>query len=59
MSPSKAEHEILDVCGREVRISNPGKLYFPEVGITKLELARYYVECEQAVVTGGCVSARP
>ncbi len=52
MSPGKAEHEILEVSGKEVRISNPGKLYFPEAGITKLELAQYYIECEQAVVNG-------
>jgi DNA ligase D-like protein (predicted polymerase) len=52
MSPSKREHEILEVSGRELRISSPGKLYFPEAGITKLELAQYYIECEQAVVTG-------
>jgi DNA ligase D-like protein (predicted polymerase) len=52
MSPAKAEHEMLAVCGQEIRISNPGKLYFPEAGITKLELARYYVDCEQAVVNG-------
>ncbi|MHB8531498.1 MAG: DNA polymerase domain-containing protein [Solirubrobacteraceae bacterium] len=52
MSPAKAEQEILEVSGHEVRISNPGKLYFPEAGITKLELAQYYVECEQAVVNG-------
>jgi bifunctional non-homologous end joining protein LigD len=50
MAPSKAEHEVVEVCGREVRVSNPGKLYFPQVGVTKLDLVRYYVECEEAVV---------
>src|SRR5487761_2291674 len=49
---AKGEHEILEVCGREVRVSNPGKLYFPSVGITKLDLVNYYLECEQAVVRG-------
>ncbi|HEY7836847.1 MAG TPA: ATP-dependent DNA ligase, partial [Solirubrobacteraceae bacterium] len=49
---AKTEHEILDVAGQEVRLSNPGKMYFPAVKITKLELANYYVECEQAVVRG-------
>jgi bifunctional non-homologous end joining protein LigD len=49
---AKTEHEILEVAGREVRLSNPGKLYFPELKVTKLELAEYYIECEQAVVRG-------
>ena len=31
------------VDGREIPISNPGKVLFPEAGITKLELAEYYV----------------
>jgi bifunctional non-homologous end joining protein LigD len=49
---AKAEPEMIEVSGREVRVSNPGKLYFPEAKITKLDLVRYYVECEQAVVRG-------
>ena len=28
--------------GREVEVSNPGKVLFPDAGITKLDLARYY-----------------
>ena len=38
-----AEHEILTVAGREVAISNPGKVLFPQAGYTKLDLARYYI----------------
>ncbi len=49
---AKTEHEILEIAGREVRLSNPGKLYFPAVGITKLDLARYYIACEGPVVLG-------
>jgi bifunctional non-homologous end joining protein LigD len=49
---AKAEPEIIDVCGQEVRVSNPGKLYFPEAKITKLDLVRYYVEVQEAVVRG-------
>jgi bifunctional non-homologous end joining protein LigD len=51
MAPA-SEHEIVDVSGHEVRVSNPGKVYFPAAGITKLDLVNYYVECEQAVVRG-------
>ncbi len=41
--PSKPEKEILTVAGREVAISNPRKVLFPQAGYTKLDLARYYV----------------
>ncbi|MGN6372735.1 MAG: non-homologous end-joining DNA ligase [Solirubrobacteraceae bacterium] len=44
------DHVILEVCGRSLRLSKPGKLFFPARGHTKLDLANYYVECEQAVV---------
>ena len=35
--------EMLEVAGHEVRITNPGKVFFPERGDTKLDLARYYL----------------
>jgi DNA ligase D-like protein (predicted polymerase) len=37
------QREILTVAGREVAVSNPHKVLFPEAGHTKLDLARYYV----------------
>ena len=40
----------MEVCGHELRVSNPGKVFFPERGLTKLDLVNYYLECEQAVV---------
>jgi bifunctional non-homologous end joining protein LigD len=46
----KGEHVVIDVCDREVRVSSPGKVFFPERGLTKLDLVNYYLECEQAVV---------
>ncbi len=42
------EKEILTIGGREVSVSNPRKVYFPETGHTKLDLVRYY----QAVAEG-------
>jgi bifunctional non-homologous end joining protein LigD len=50
MAAKKAEHATVEVSGHELRVSNPGKLFFPERGLTKLDLVNYYVECEQAVV---------
>ncbi len=35
--------EVLEVAGHDVRITNPGKVFFPERGETKLDLARYYL----------------
>jgi DNA primase len=34
---------MLAVAGREVAISNPGKVLFPESKYTKLDVARYYL----------------
>ncbi|MEE1762270.1 MULTISPECIES: non-homologous end-joining DNA ligase [unclassified Streptomyces] len=33
----------LDAAGRTVRLSSPGRIFFPERGFTKLDLARYYI----------------
>jgi len=35
--------EVLQIAGREVKVSNPTKIYFPRAGITKIELVRYYL----------------
>src|SRR5271165_3089957 len=50
MPSRKGEHAIVEVCGHELRVSSPGKVFFPERGLTKLDLVNYYVDCEQAVV---------
>jgi len=50
MAPAKGEHAVVEAGGRELRVSNPGKLYFPQAGLTKLDLVNYYLECEEAVV---------
>jgi bifunctional non-homologous end joining protein LigD len=50
MTAKKAEPAIVEVAGHEVRVSNPGKVFFPERGLTKIDLVNYYLECEQAVV---------
>jgi DNA ligase D len=34
--------EVIEVDGRELAISHPGKVFFPERGETKLDLVRYY-----------------
>jgi bifunctional non-homologous end joining protein LigD len=52
MAAKKAEPATVEVCGHELRVSNPGKLFFPERKLTKLDLVDYYVECQEAVVRG-------
>jgi bifunctional non-homologous end joining protein LigD len=48
---------VLELAGREVAISNPGKVFFPRAGVTKLDMVRYYL----AVAAGalGGVAERP
>lgn len=36
-------HEIVEAAGREVKISNPDKVFFPRSNITKLDLVHYYL----------------
>jgi bifunctional non-homologous end joining protein LigD len=40
------------VAGREVAISNPGKVLFPEANYTKLDLARYYLAVADGALRG-------
>jgi DNA ligase D-like protein (predicted polymerase) len=49
---SQGEGVVLDVAGREVAISNPSKVYFPEAGITKLEVVRYYLAVAEGALRG-------
>jgi bifunctional non-homologous end joining protein LigD len=41
--PSRTEHEVITVAGRDVPISNPRKVLFADAGITKIDLVRYYL----------------
>lgn len=44
----------LEIAGREVSVSSPDKMYFPEAGYTKLDVIRYY----EAVAEGALFGAR-
>jgi bifunctional non-homologous end joining protein LigD len=50
----KEPPEILQIGGREVRITSPSKVYFPKLGITKLELVRYYIDVADGALRGIC-----
>jgi DNA ligase D-like protein (predicted polymerase) len=46
------EREVLTIGGREVTISNPRKVYFPETGHTKLDLVSYYLAVADGALRG-------
>jgi DNA ligase D-like protein (predicted polymerase) len=50
LSAMPTESEVLRIDGREVTVTNPGKVYFPQTGHTKLDLVRYYL-----AVSGGAL----
>src|SRR5438034_5081114 len=52
-----ARKEILEVAGREVAVSNPDKIFFPELGLTKIDLVRYYHAVAEGALRG--VDGRP
>ena len=52
MNPSKTPAEILNIAGTEVRISSPDKVVFPEPGLTKLDLVRYYLAVADGALRG-------
>jgi DNA ligase D-like protein (predicted polymerase) len=52
-----ARAEVLEVAGREVRVSNPAKVYFPRTGHTKLDVVRYYLTVADGALRG--VRGRP
>src|SRR5688500_7935758 len=51
-SKAKAAGEVLSVAGREVSISNPQKVLFPEAKVTKLDLVQYYLAVAEGALRG-------
>ncbi|WP_045743024.1 non-homologous end-joining DNA ligase [Actinoplanes rectilineatus] len=41
---------VIEVGDLEVRVSNPDRVYFPELGATKLDLVRYYLAVGDGIV---------
>jgi bifunctional non-homologous end joining protein LigD len=44
--------EIVEVAGRQVPVSHPDKVFFPETGHTKLDLVRYYLSVADGALRG-------
>ena len=54
---AKSPQTVLEAAGREVVITNPGKVFFPRAGHTKLDLAKYYAAVAEGALRG--IAARP
>ncbi len=54
---AKSPETVLEAAGREVVITNPGKIFFPQTGYTKLDLARYYAAVADGALRG--ITGRP
>ncbi len=50
--PVRAPVEHLDVAGRDVPITNPDKVLFPAIGVTKRDLVQYYVRVAEGALGG-------
>jgi len=53
----RAQETVLAVAGREVVITHPDKVFFPQAGYTKLDLAKYYVAVAEGALRG--IAGRP
>ena len=52
-----AQQTVLEAAGREVIITNPDKVFFPQAGYTKLDLAKYYAAVVDGALRG--IAGRP
>jgi DNA ligase D-like protein (predicted polymerase) len=52
-----AASQTLDVGGRQITVTHPDKVVFPEIGVTKLDLIHYYLAVAGGALRG--VSDRP
>src|SRR5204863_37160 len=54
---AKPKQVTLEAAGREVVVTNPDKVYFPETGYTKLQLVSYYQAVAEGALRG--IANRP
>lgn len=54
---AKTPQTVVEAAGREVVITNPDKVFFPQAGCTKLDLAKYYLAVAAGALRG--IAARP
>jgi bifunctional non-homologous end joining protein LigD len=49
---ARTEHEVLEIAGHEVSVSNPRKVLFPDAGYTKLDVVHYYIAVAEGALRG-------
>jgi len=49
---ARGESVTLEIEGHQVPVSNPAKLFFPDAGVTKLDLVNYYLAVADGAVRG-------
>jgi bifunctional non-homologous end joining protein LigD len=54
---AKQQPAVLSVAGHPVTVTHPEKIFFPELGLTKLELIQYYLSVADGALRG--VRGRP
>jgi len=47
-----ADSVVLNVAGRDIAVSNPQKVLFPDANVTKLDLAQYYLAVADGALRG-------
>ena len=47
-----SDFAALTIDGREIRISRPGKVFFPDVPVSKMQLVEYYVSVGEGALRG-------
>jgi bifunctional non-homologous end joining protein LigD len=52
MSPAARKETTVDVDGRDVRVSSPDKVVFPQIGLTKLEVVQYFLAVAPGALRG-------
>jgi bifunctional non-homologous end joining protein LigD len=52
-----ADSVVLEVAGREVTVTHPGRMLWPDLAITKMDLIRYYLAVAEGALAG--VAGRP
>jgi bifunctional non-homologous end joining protein LigD len=52
VSPAERTEEILQIEGHDVRVSSPDKMVFPQHGLTKLDVVRYYLSVAPGALRG-------
>src|ERR1700745_3816919 len=52
MAASSPKGEHLEVDGQQVTITHPDKVVFPHIGVTKMDLVRYYLDVAPGALRG-------